>query len=114
MRTQGKRHVHTLLYRVPHAQVVAVCSSEPHEVEWAKKNEVYGEFGVAVYNKYDDMLAHAGLQAVWVSSSTDVHASQTLAAIEKGMHVLCEKPLSTDLNEVCKTETAAAGSSVRS
>jgi len=89
------------MYRVPHAQVLAVCSTEPHEVEWAQNNDEYNEFGVAVYSKYEDMLAHPGLQAVWISTSTDVHASQTLAAIEKGIHVLCEKPLSTDLEEVC-------------
>ncbi|KAF7597358.1 hypothetical protein BBP40_006299 [Aspergillus hancockii] len=95
----GKRHVHTLLYRVPRAVVVAVCSTVPEEVEWAKNNEEYKEFGIAGYSNYHDMLAHHGLQAVWVSTSTDVHASQTLAAIEKGIHVLCEKPLSTDLEE---------------
>ena len=98
--TQGKRHVHTLLYRVPRARVVAVCSSTPQEVEWAKANSEYTEFGIAVYDTYEAMLNHSGLQAVWVSTSTDVHATQSLAAIEKGLHVLCEKPLSTDLDEV--------------
>ena len=97
---QGKRHVHTLLYKTPKVQVVAVCSSEPHEVEWAKNNEEYLEFGFTVYGKYEEMLTHPGLQAVWVATSTDVHASQSLEAIEKGLHVLCEKPLSTDLEEV--------------
>ena len=29
-----------------------------------------------------------------------MHASQTIAAIEKGLNVLCEKPLSTDIEEV--------------
>ena len=46
------------------------------------------------------MIQHPGLQAVWVSTSTDVHAPQTIAAIEKGLNVLCEKPLSTDTDEV--------------
>lgn len=95
----GKRHVHTLLYRVPRAQIVAVCSATPHEVEWATANEEYKEFNIAVYSDYQEMLNHPGLQAVWVSTSTDVHASQALAGIEKGIHVLCEKPLSTDLEE---------------
>jgi myo-inositol 2-dehydrogenase / D-chiro-inositol 1-dehydrogenase len=94
----GKRHVHTLISRVPRANVVAVCSSEPTEVAWAKKN--YADDEIAVYKSYDAMLEHSGLEAVWISSSTDVHASQTLAGIKKGLHVLCEKPLSTDLEEV--------------
>lgn len=98
---QGKRHVHTLLYRVPYAEVVAVCSAEPHEISWAESNEEYQQFGIRAYDTYEKTLAHPGLQAVWVSTSTDVHASQTLAAVKKGLHVLCEKPLSTDLEEVC-------------
>ena len=94
----GKRHVHTLINHVPRANVVAVCSSEPTEVAWAKEN--YADDEIAVYSTYEAMLDHSGLQAVWISSSTDVHASQTLGGIKKGLHVLCEKPLSTDLEEV--------------
>ncbi len=94
----GKRHVRTLLNRVSAAQVVAVCSTEPTELEWAR-NE-YKDWGIQVYDSYDKMIQHSGLEAVWVSTSTDVHASQTIAAIEKGLNVLCEKPLSTDMEEV--------------
>jgi myo-inositol 2-dehydrogenase/D-chiro-inositol 1-dehydrogenase len=94
----GKRHVHTLLKRVAAAHVVAVCTSEPSELAWAKQE--YAKAGIEVYDSYDKMLRHDGLQAVWVSTSTDVHALQTLAAIGKGLHVLCEKPLSTDMKEV--------------
>ncbi|PMD38573.1 NAD(P)-binding protein [Hyaloscypha variabilis F] len=93
----GKRHVRTLLNRVSAAQVVAVCSAEPSELDWAR-NE-YKDWGIQVYDSYEQMIQHSGLQAVWVSTSTDVHASQTIAAIEKGLNVLCEKPLSTDIEE---------------
>ncbi|KAL5044676.1 hypothetical protein BDW71DRAFT_198796 [Aspergillus fruticulosus] len=104
----GKRHVHTLLYRVPRAKVVAVCTTEPHEIEWAKGNPEYAEFGIAVYDDYDSMLmSQADLHAVWVSTSTDVHAIQSLKAIEKGLHVLCEKPISTDLAEAQSVVDAA-------
>lgn len=104
----GKRHVHTLIYRTPRAQVVAVCSNMPHELEWAHNNEEYKEFGVKIYDSYDAMLDHPNLQAVWVSTSTDVHAIQTLKGVEKGLHVLCEKPLSTDLAEAQEVVDAAA------
>lgn len=71
-----------------------------HEIEYAKNNEEYKDFGIAVYDSYDKMLQHEGLEAVWISTSTDVHASQSIDAIGKGLHVLCEKPLSTNLDEV--------------
>jgi myo-inositol 2-dehydrogenase / D-chiro-inositol 1-dehydrogenase len=94
----GKRHVRTLLNRVPYANVVAVCSTEPSELSWARDDYKYE--GIEVYDNYAAMISHPNLQAVWVSTSTNVHASQTLAAISKGLHVLCEKPLSTDIEEV--------------
>ncbi|KAI5459600.1 hypothetical protein BGZ63DRAFT_511033 [Mariannaea sp. PMI_226] len=103
----GKRHVHTLLYRVPHARVVAVCSSTDEEVQWAKNNPEYNKFDIAVYDNYDKMLNHPDLQAVWVSTSTEVHASQSLAAIAKNLHVLCEKPLSTNMAEAQSVVDAA-------
>lgn len=45
---------------------------------------------------------------MWVSTSTDVHAIQTKKAVEKDLHVLCEKPLSTDLDEAQSVVDAAA------
>lgn len=94
----GKRHVRTMLNRVSQANVVAVCSTEPSELSWAR--EEYKGYGIEVYDDYESMINHPGLQAVWVSTSTNVHASQTLEAIAKGLNVLCEKPLSTDMEEV--------------
>lgn len=57
---------------------------------------------MTIYDSYEAMLSHSGLQAVWISTSTDVHASQTMGAIKKGLHVLCEKPLSTKMEEACQ------------
>lgn len=109
-RRQGKRHVYTLVNRVPRARVVAVCSTERSEQLWARQE--YRNAGIEVYTSYDEMLDHPGLQAVWVSTSTDVHASQTLAGIQKGLHVLCEKPLSTSSEIVGRTAHYPAFSSI--
>lgn len=38
----------------------------------------------------------SGLDAVWVATPTWLHHDQTLAALEAGLHVLCEKPLAGD------------------
>ncbi|KAJ4345340.1 uncharacterized protein N0V89_011470 [Didymosphaeria variabile] len=89
----GKRHAinfHTLTHR---AMVVAVTSPDQDECKWATENLE----GVRVYLDYEEMLAKEDLQAVVIASATAVHAVQTLSAIEKGYHVLCEKPLSQDV-----------------
>jgi myo-inositol 2-dehydrogenase/D-chiro-inositol 1-dehydrogenase len=56
---------------------------------------------VQIYEDYDEMLEKADLEAVVVASVTAVHAEQALKAIKKGLHVLCEKPLSIDVEVVC-------------
>lgn len=96
----GRRHVHNLNHRVLHARVVGVCTTDANELAWARSNPEYAELGIQVFDDYQKMISMSGLQAVWISTSTDVHASQSLVAIEKNLHVLCEKPLSTDLREV--------------
>lgn len=88
--------------------MVAVCTNMPHELEWARSNKEYAQWGITIYEDYEEMLNHPGLQAVWVSTSTDVHAIQTLKGMEKGLHVLCEKPLSTDMEEAQSVVDAAA------
>ncbi|OKL57346.1 hypothetical protein UA08_07646 [Talaromyces atroroseus] len=91
----GKRHALHFAEQTPRAQLVAVSSPDESELEWARRR--LGPLGVTVYKNYDDMLKHEGLQAVVVASATAVHAEQTVKAIEKDLHVLCEKPLSTSI-----------------
>ena len=66
---------------------------------WANRNLE----GVRTYESYDEMLRvemENGLQAVIIASATTVHAEQAIKAIEMGLHVLCEKPLSTSVEIV--------------
>lgn len=76
----------------PRADLIAVSSPVQAELDAAKQ-----EFGnVRTYLSYELMLeGEPDLQAVVIASATTVHAEQALKAIEKGLHVLCEKPLST-------------------
>ncbi|KAK8147082.1 hypothetical protein G3M48_002207 [Beauveria asiatica] len=89
----GKRHALNFFQSVPRAELVAVSSPDAEEREWASKT--LGPSGVTVYESYDAMLQHKGLDAVCVASATTVHASQAIKAIEAGKNVLCEKPLAT-------------------
>jgi myo-inositol 2-dehydrogenase / D-chiro-inositol 1-dehydrogenase len=47
-----------------------------------------------------------GLQAVVIASAISVHAEQAIKAIELGLHVLCEKPLSTNVEIVSPANPA--------
>ena len=92
----GARHAINYLEKTPRAQLVAVCDPSPAALAWA--NTRLAPSGVKVYASFDEMLAQPGIEAVIVSGITTEHAPQSIAAIKAGKHVLCEKPLSTDLS----------------
>jgi myo-inositol 2-dehydrogenase / D-chiro-inositol 1-dehydrogenase len=91
----GARHASHFHHLTPRAELIAGSSPEQAELDWVSSNLP----GVRTYRSYTDMLKSEiprGLQAVVIASATAVHAEQAIAAIELGLHVLCEKPLSTD------------------
>ncbi|KAJ5614133.1 hypothetical protein N7528_007787 [Penicillium herquei] len=101
----GKRHALNFLQRTPRAELVAASTPDPVELEWGKEH--LEPYGVRLYQNYDDMLKHEGLEAVVVASATAVHADQAIKAINANKHVLCEKPLSTSV-EVSQSVVDAA------
>ncbi|KAJ6172225.1 hypothetical protein N7470_001292 [Penicillium chermesinum] len=101
----GKRHALNFLQRTPRAELVAASSPDLTELEWAKEH--LAPYGVRLYQNYDEMLQQEGLEAIVVASATAVHAEQAIKAIEADKHVLCEKPLSTNV-EVSQSVVDAA------
>jgi predicted dehydrogenase len=66
-------------------------------------SELYG--GVA-YDDFQQFLEHAPLDLVLIGSPSGMHAEQGIAAAQRGLHVLVEKPL--DINTHCADELIAA------
>jgi predicted dehydrogenase len=62
---------------------------------------------VRAYADYDSLLADDEVEAVYVALSNDLHLPWTLAALEAGKHVLCEKPLGLTAAEVDRMAAAA-------
>ncbi|KAF9895129.1 hypothetical protein FE257_000031 [Aspergillus nanangensis] len=92
----GQRHALNILHRIPRARLVSVCSVAAHEIDWAKEN--LEPEGVSIFTEFSAMIRHPGLQAVIIASSTPMHIEHTRAAMEQGISVLCEKPVTTDLS----------------
>jgi len=100
----GKRHAENLALRVSDAAVVAACSIVPEELEWAKKGLGVG----SLYTDYGKMIAEAGLDAVFIASSSSAHAAQIIQGLEQGLHVFCEKPMGVSVDECLAVEKAVA------
>ncbi len=53
----------------------------------------------AAYSSLDNLLADSRVDAVFISSPNSLHAGQAIQAAEAGKHVLCEKPMTTTLED---------------
>jgi predicted dehydrogenase len=83
--------VHALALQSLGVEVVAVAGSAPGRAE---------EFGVgAPYSELGELLSRESVDVLHVCTPNDVHAAQALAAIERGVHVVCEKPLAVSTEE---------------
>ena len=92
----------------PDAQVIAVCDvdawrlangKKAAEEHYAKKART-GQFkGCASYKDFRDLLARKDIDAVMVSTPDHWHVPVSLAAVEAGKDVSCEKPITRSIAE---------------
>ena len=81
--------------------VAAVCDADPHALDESARNRgniagAEGDVdlaGVKVYADFDDLLRQEPLDALSITIPTHLHPAATIAALDAGLHVLCEKPM---------------------
>jgi len=66
-----------------------------------------------VYTDYEAMLDEAGLDMVVVGTPMPLHAPQSIAALERGIHVMCEVPAAVNMEEARELVRAARRSSAK-
>jgi predicted dehydrogenase len=81
-------HIPALLSH-PRADLVAIQTRDLQDAE-----KIAEDFGVSyAFDRAEDLIHHDGMQAVVISSSPNQHYRQALAALNQGLHVLIEKPM---------------------
>lgn len=60
-----------------------------------------------VFTDYHDMIKNGRLDGIIVASPDDLHYPMTMAALEAGLHVLCEKPMATNVEQARQMLEAA-------
>lgn len=106
--TWGKNHVQ--IYQAhPFAEVVAIADPVA-----GKAAALAGELGVpAAFTDVESMLDGCDCDAVAVVTPDFAHADATIAAVERGRHVLIEKPIATTRADLERMTAVLRGSDVR-
>ncbi|KAM0192756.1 hypothetical protein ACHAPA_005858 [Fusarium lateritium] len=94
----GQSHALNLLHKTPRANLLCACSPAEQDLVWGKEH--LEPHGVKLYPTFEEMIETPGLQAIVIASLSALHAEQTSVALDKGIHVLCEKPVCTTVNEL--------------
>lgn len=96
----GKGHIPAYLERSKQkgdVEIVAIADTCEGRREVAKKAVP----GAAIYSSFEELLEKEGGRLDFIDISTPPvnHAAMTIAALKRGCHVLCEKPLATSIEE---------------
>ncbi|NPV88053.1 Gfo/Idh/MocA family oxidoreductase [Coprothermobacteraceae bacterium] len=79
----------------------------PTEEKALKAKAEYGSVGSRVYKHWQEMLEDPNIDIVHVLTPNKYHAEISIAALEAGKHVMCEKPMATNATDARKmVETA--------
>ncbi|MGK9147521.1 Gfo/Idh/MocA family oxidoreductase [Plantibacter flavus] len=95
--------VHSRAARAAGARLLGVVASSPERSAAAAATLGF-ERG---YDSFDELLADPAVDVVHVCTPNALHAEQALAVIAAGKHVICEKPLATDVDTAARLVEAA-------
>ncbi|MGG4488312.1 Gfo/Idh/MocA family protein [Metabacillus idriensis] len=76
------------------AEIVAVC-----DINEDRANLTAQQYNAKAFTDYREMLALEEIDAVSVCTPNALHAPISIAALNAGKHVLCEKPMATSKEE---------------
>ena len=96
-------HMHGYLNLTDRIEVVACCDINPE-----KADEFAAKYGIPhVYYSCEEMFKHETFDLVSVCTWNSAHCECTVAALEAGCNVLCEKPMAMNAEEAERMKAAA-------
>ncbi|XEC94706.1 Gfo/Idh/MocA family protein [Paenibacillus tarimensis] len=104
----GTGHARYLITNeVKNAVLTAVSDPRPEQLAWAESN-----LGPDVhrYSGYEEMVQSGNVDGVLICTPHYAHPEQAIYALERGLHVLIEKPAGVYTAEVRRMNEAAAAS----
>lgn len=99
-----QKHLPALMKLSDKVEVVAFCSSNE---ENARKAAANFNKSARIYTHYQELLDDKSIDVVHICTPNVLHAPITVAALDAGKHVMCEKPMAVNSEEAKKMLDAA-------
>lgn len=102
----GKMHFKAYSY-IKNAEVAAISDYIPENAK-----AVIGNKNIIVYNTPEELINDSGVDVVDICLPTAFHKKYTVMAAQKGIHVLCEKPMALNTEDAQEMIDAARSSGI--
>jgi len=103
-----RRTIPELVGMSSEAELVSVM-----DIDADRAKAVAEKFNVPHYCTTEEELLKQDLAAVYIATPQNMHCKQVVQAAEAGKHILCEKPIAVDIEEVGKMEAAVKKAGVK-
>ena len=90
------------------SQLVALVDANP-----TLAKELGEKYQVPSYTEIEPLLADEDIDAVYIATPVYLHKEHVIAAAKAGKHILCEKPLSLNVNEALEIQEAVKKAGVK-
>jgi phthalate 4,5-cis-dihydrodiol dehydrogenase len=91
------------LNKVAGVELVAVADVRGEALEKAQRENG----AIRTYESVTEMCSSGKIDAVWIATPTEFHAEHVIVALERGKHVICEKPMALSLDDCDRMIEAA-------
>jgi myo-inositol 2-dehydrogenase/D-chiro-inositol 1-dehydrogenase len=98
--------VHAEAYRQVARGRITVCTDPVRQAA----DSLAADFGFDIAENLDTILDDPDVDAVLIATPNDLHADQTVAALQAGKHVFCQKPIALSLDDADRVVAAAEAS----
>jgi len=91
------------------ADLAAICGRNQ-----GRTGEMAAKYGISqTYRDYRHMIEDAKLDALVVATPDDLHFEMVMAALDAGLHVICEKSLANNADHACQMFEKAQASGLK-
>jgi predicted dehydrogenase len=89
-------NIHARIFEELSSMYRVVAVADPLE---DRRREAYAKFGCRTYEDFHSLTEDDDVELIIVATPSYLHAPHTIAALESGKDVVCEKPMASNLSE---------------